>query len=93
MVTKREVPGEGIVMKFAMDIYTLPYLKWITSKDLLYRELCSMLCGSLDGRSIWGRMDTHTGMAESLCCAPESITALLTGYTSIQNIKFLKIRC
>ena len=83
MVIKREVPGEGIVMKFVMDTYTLPYLKWITSKDLLYRELCSMLCGSLDGRGVWGRMDTCTGMAESLCCSPESITALLTGYTSI----------
>ena len=25
-----------------------------------HRELCSMLCGSLDGREIWGRMDTCT---------------------------------
>ena len=22
------------------------------------REFCSMLCGSLDGRGVWGRMDT-----------------------------------
>ena len=26
-----------------------------------------------------------TCMAESLCCAPETITTLLIGYTSIQN--------
>ena len=26
----------GIVREFGMDMYTLLYLKWITSKDLLY---------------------------------------------------------
>ena len=24
-------------------------------------ELCSMLCGSLDGRGVWGRLDTNIG--------------------------------
>ena len=28
--------GEGIVREFGIDTYTLLYLKWITSKDLLY---------------------------------------------------------
>ena len=39
-----------------MDRYTLLYFKWVTNKDLLlnYREFCSMLCGSLDGRGVWG---------------------------------------
>ena len=27
--------GEGIVREFGMDMYTLLYFKWITSKDLL----------------------------------------------------------
>jgi len=27
-------------------------------------ELCSMLCGSLDGRGVWGRMDTCIHMTE-----------------------------
>ena len=31
-------------------------------------RLFSMLCGSLDGRGVWGRMDTHIYMAESLHC-------------------------
>ena len=35
-----------------------------------------MLCGSLDGRGVWGRMDTGIGMAESLCYGPETITTL-----------------
>ena len=47
-----------------------------------------MLCGSLDGGTVWGRMDTYMCMAESLCCPPETITILLTGYTPIQNKKF-----
>ena len=25
---------------------------------VMHRELCSMLCSSLDGRGVWGRMDT-----------------------------------
>ena len=49
-----------------------------------HREVCSMLHGSLDGRGVWGRMDTwSTWMAESLCCPPETITTLLISYTSI----------
>ena len=47
-----------------------------------------MLCGSLDGREVWGRMDTCICMAESLRCSPETITALLISCTAIQNAKF-----
>ena len=39
-----------------------------------HREVCSMLCGSLDERRLWGRMDTCICMAESLCHSPETIT-------------------
>ena len=46
------------------------------------RELCSMLCGSLDGKGVWGGMDTHICMAEFLCCSLETITALLISYCS-----------
>ena len=46
-----------------------------------------MLCGSLNGRGVWGRMDTCICMAESLRCSPE-ITALLIGNTQIPNKKF-----
>ena len=31
-----------------------------------HRELCSMSCGSLDGRGVWGGMDTCVCVAESL---------------------------
>ena len=53
-----------------------------------HRELCSVLCGSLDGRRVWGRMDTCICMAESLHCSPETITPLLIGYILVQNKKF-----
>ena len=57
----------------------------------MYRtlELCSVLRGSLDGRKVWGRMDTCIYMAETLCCSPETTITLLIGYSLIQNKKFL----
>ena len=39
-----------------------------------------MFCDNLDGRGVWGRMDTCICMAESLHCPPETFTMLLTGY-------------
>ena len=55
-----------------------------------YRALCSMLCGSLDGRGIGERTDTCICMAESFCCPPETVTTLLTDYNPVQNKKVLK---
>ena len=51
-----------------------------------HMELCSMLCASLDGRGLWGRMDTCICMAESLHCLPETISTLVIGCTPIQNV-------
>ena len=45
---------------------------------------------SLDGRGVWGRMDTWICTAESLHCSPESITTLLIDCILIQNKKFKK---
>ena len=49
--------GKRIVTEFEMNMYTLLYLKWITNKDLLYSPGNSVQC-YLDGRGVWGRMDT-----------------------------------
>ena len=43
---------------------------------------------SLDGRQVWGRMDTCLYLAESLRCSPETTTTLLIGYSPLQNKKF-----
>ena len=48
-------------------------------------ELCSMLFGSLDGRGVWGRMDTCIRMMKSLCCSSETVTALFIASTPIQS--------
>ena len=76
--------GEGIVGEFGMGRNKLLYLKWVTNKNLTvqHKGLCSMLCGSLDERGEWERMDTYIYiyvcmyMAESLCCPPETITTV-----------------
>ena len=49
-----------------------------------------MLHGSLDGRGVWGRIDTGACMVEPLCRSPETITGLLMIYTPVQNKKLKK---
>ena len=51
-----------------------------------HMKLCSMLCTSLDGSRVWGRVDAYIYMAEVLRCSCETITTLLIGYTIIWNI-------
>ena len=77
-----------IVGGLGMDMYTLLWLKRRADRD--HTEFCSMLCGGLDGRGVGGRMDTCVCMAESLCCSPETVKTLLTGYIPIQNNKLKK---
>ena len=43
-------------------------------------EFCSMLCGSLDGRGVWGSRDTCKCKAAFLHCSPETITTLLISH-------------
>ena len=47
-----------------------------------------MLCVSLNGRGVSGRMDTCICTAEFLPCSPEITTTLLTGNILVQNKKF-----
>ena len=49
-----------------------------------------MLCGSLDRREVWGRMDTCLCMTETLCSPPETITISLIGYIPVQNKSLIK---
>ena len=58
-----------------------------------HMEFCSMLCGSLDGRGVWRRMDTcvYVWLKYTLHCSPENITTLLIGYIPKQNKKFKKL--
>ena len=58
--------GIGIVRAFEMDTYTLIFkMENQQGPAVQHRELCLPLYGSLDGRGVWGRMDTCICMAES----------------------------
>ena len=73
------------------SVESVLYLRWVTKKDLrTAKEPHSELCGSLDGRGVWGRRDACIGMTASLCCPSEAIMTLLISYTPIQNKKFKK---
>ena len=49
-----------------------------------------MLCGSLDGKGVWRRMDTCRCMAESLHCSLETMTILLISYAAAAAAKLLQ---
>ena len=77
--------------EFGMNMYILLNLEWIANKNLL----CSIRNSALCYVAAWmgvglGRIHAYIHMAESLCCSPETITALLISYTPIQNKKFFK---
>ena len=55
-----------------------------------HMELYSVLRNSLDGREVWGRMVICICMAESPHVPSVSVTALLIGYTTMQNRSFFK---
>ena len=50
-----------------------------------HMELCSVLCGSLDGRKVWGRMDTCISMAEPPYCSPETINSVKFSRSVMSN--------
>ena len=69
-----------------MDMYTALFkMENQQGPTVYHRELCSMLCGSLDERAVWGRMDTGV-CAESLPCSPETVTILFVNWLH-SNIK------
>jgi len=47
-----------------------------------------MLCGSLDGRGVWRKMDTCICLAESLCCSPEMLGAGILHIECILHIAY-----
>ena len=60
-------------------VWTYCYIK-MDNQDgptVWHMDLSWMLCGSLDGRGVWGRMDTCVCMADCLHCSSETITTLL----------------
>ena len=65
--TKTDLRFNAISIKMKMDNQQEPSVQ--------HMQLCSMVCGSLDGRRVWGKMDTCIPMAVRPC-SPEIITTL-----------------
>ena len=63
------------------------YFFLLYSIVLVYMEFSSTLRGCLDRGGVCRRTDTCMCMAKSLCCPPESITAMLISYMLIKNKK------
>ena len=62
-----------------------------TNKDLpcsIWNSAQSYVVAWMGGESEGGWIHVYIYMAESLCCPPETITALSIGYAPIQNKKF-----
>ena len=77
---------KGTVREFGMDMSTLLYFKWITNKVMLrYSTRNSAQCyvAAWVGVGLGGEWIHVVCVAKHLCCAPETITALLVGYTPI----------
>ena len=87
---QREGGREGIDREFRTDMYMRLYLKWVTNRTCYIARNFSVLCGSLDGTAVWGRMDTCICETKSFHCSPETIIILWTGYTQIENKKVKK---
>ena len=69
-----------------MDMHTLLYSKWITSKDhCIAHETSLNVMWQPGWEEIWERMDACICMAEFLHCSSETITTLLIGYTLLHN--------
>ena len=84
--------GEGIVRKFGMDMDTRLFLTWRTKKDLLDGRKNSAQCymAAWMRGEFGGIVDTCMCTAESLCCSPETTTALLISYPPTHTKKSLK---
>ena len=77
MVTKGEV-GEGINWEYGINRCTLPYIKQINNKVLLYStgNYIRYLVISYNGKEFLKRIQIYTCITKSLCHTPETNTIL-----------------
>ena len=67
--------------------YFIPHKNALVELTVEHMEVCSILCGSLDRREVWGRMDTGIFMAKPLYTLPE-ITRILLLLSSLSFFSF-----
>jgi hypothetical protein len=82
------LPGNGEEDKQRdwINIYTPLYIKQITNKHLLYSTgNYSVLCNDLCGKRTLKKRDISICTIGSICCIPETSTALQSNYTPIKK--------
>ena len=60
-----------------MSIFKIGNLEGLT---VWHMKLCSVLCGSLDGRGFWGGVNACIRMTKSLHCSPDAIITLFVNH-------------
>ena len=77
-VTEGTSSGEGICQEVGLNVYTLTYIKLGHQQGapVQPREVCSALCGDLNGKEIQKRGDICTRTTDSLHCTAETNTTL-----------------
>ena len=79
-VTRKEGQGERLGV-WALHVYAAIFkISAVTTVE--GKELCSIFCNNLNRKKSL-KTDTHICMTESLCCMPETNTALLINYAPI----------
>ena len=86
MVTKGESGGRGINQEFGINRYTLLHIKQINNKDLLYStgNYIQYLAITYNGKE---SEKEYIYISESLCCPPETNTALQHCKSTIPQLK------
>ena len=71
---RRGKGGGGINQEYRINKYTLPYIKQINNKDLLYStgNYIQYLIITYNGKELRKRIYIHTHKTESFCCTPET---------------------
>ena len=77
-----------------MDMYTRLYLKWIANRDLLYSTWNSARChwaACMEGEFGGEWLHVYVWLSP-FAVHLKLFTTLLIGYTSIQNVKNIKLK-
>ena len=81
--------GDFLFIHDVLMGHFIPHEYEVVELTVEHMELCSILCGSQDGREVWGRMGTGIFMAKPLCSLPEITTILKLLSLSFHRLIYL----
>ena len=83
------ISKDRIVKESGMDMYLLLFLKMGNQQEPIVQHLELWIQPGWEGSL--GENVYMVCMDESLCCSPETITALLIGYQSVQSLSLIQL--